>query len=267
MKNIFISLISNKLVFKGDFPESNEIIKEWEFKSNTVTRANLEKLCNESVVIKVGWSTSDIECLTNSIRLTLKPIFFVDSLAQQLNSEEQDLLRGIIDDVNLFVEEHKLTKSTQSPEIVEIDRNSEMITYREPGQSSSREFNKFIEKLEGKSIRYQIEYKHSQAVEQGASGGFFEAIIFIQSTIASGVVYDLIKGVPAKYLPQVKKERTDTLKSKIAHELRTQPENLEMTSYKVEEDFTTLDVYFNRNKYQCQFDKKNELVKFNKVPA
>jgi hypothetical protein len=264
-KNIFISLIANRLVFSGEFPQSDEVIKLWDFQSETIDRASLDELYNKSILKRDGWSDSDIESSPTSLRLTLKPTFFVDTLEQELKNEEQEFLDSVIKQVNQFVSEHQLFTPGPTNTTVEVDKCSEMIIYREPGQSSSREFHRFIEELKSMDIKYHIEYEHSNAAEVGASGGFYEAIIFIQNTVVSGVVYDLIKGVPARYFPQVRKERTDILKGKIAYELSTQPENLEIISYEVGDEYTSIEVYFNRNKYQYKFNHSNEMIKFNKV--
>ncbi|MGM0840257.1 MAG: hypothetical protein ACQEWE_06005 [Bacillota bacterium] len=265
VKNIFISLIANRLVFSGEFPQSDEVIKLWDFQSDTVDKASLDDLCIESILKRGGWSNSDIESSPTSLRLTLKPTFFVDSLEQELKNDEQEFLDSAIKQVDQFVSKHQLVTTGTTNTSVEVDKSSEMIIYREPGQSSSREFERFIEELKSRDIKYHIEYEHSSAAEVGASGGFYEAIIFIQNTLASGVLYDLMKGVPAKYFPQVKKERIDILKGKIAHELSTQPENLEIISYEVEDECASMEVYFNRNKYQYKFSQSNEMIKYIKV--
>jgi hypothetical protein len=265
IKNIFISLIANRLVFLGEFPQSDEVIKLWDFQSKTVDKASLDDLCIESILKRGGWSNSDIESSPTSLRLTLKPTFFVDSLDQKLKNDEQEFLNSAIKQVDQFVNKHQLVTTDTTNTTVEVDENSEMVIYREPGQSSSREFERFIEELKSRDIKYHIEYEHSSASEVGASGGFYEAIIFIQNSLASGVVYDLIKGVPARYFPQIKKERTDILKRKIANELSTQPENLEIIKYKVEDECASIEVYFNRNKYEYKFNQSNEMIKFNKV--
>jgi hypothetical protein len=264
IKNIAIELIANKLVFEGDFPQSNEIIKEWDFQSNSIDKDSLEGLYTEAILKRGGWSSCDIESTTTAIRFSLKPTFFVDSLNQELNVEENEFINSIIKQVDQYVQKHRLEPPVSLIKINQIGKESEVVVYREEGQSNSKEFQRFIEQLKNNGISYHIEYEYSNAVDIGASGGVYEVILFIQNTIASGVLYDLIKSVPARYFPNLKKERIDILKEKLAHYLYTQPENIDITWLETNDSYVCIDVSFNRVKYQFEFDNRNEIINIKK---
>ena len=53
MKKVSINLKINKLVFAGDFPEKNEIIYNWYFKSSTVDRTSIINLY-QNIYLKIN---------------------------------------------------------------------------------------------------------------------------------------------------------------------------------------------------------------------
>lgn len=146
----------------------------------------------------------------------------------------------------------------------EFSNDSLMFIFKEPGHNSSAIFDRFVKELAANNIDFKIEYEHSQVVDQGASGGLYEVIIFIANTLASGILYDIIKNVPGLECTELKKERFDILKEKAASSLSTQPENIEITHFKLDNQDIELEVFFNRSKYSFIFNKKNKIVAFKK---
>jgi hypothetical protein len=107
LKNINIDLVARKLVFYDHFPESNEIIKQWVFQSNSVNKSCLEKLYYD-VTNSRDWASYDIEITPNNIRLSIVLTFFVNSIEDKLSNDYVNILNTIIEQVNIFVTKHKI---------------------------------------------------------------------------------------------------------------------------------------------------------------
>ncbi|OLS35456.1 hypothetical protein [Bacillus sp. MRMR6] len=136
---------------------------------------------------------------------------------------------------------------------------------REHGQSSSIKFNEIIQHLRANNIDVHIEYEHTKRNDQGASGGFYEVILFIQNTIVSGFVYDLIKKLPAIKSFNFTKERIDIIKEKASKILNTQPENLDLTDLEEVDGTVNVVFRFNRVDYNFKFNDKNIMIHFKKI--
>lgn len=264
IKNIYIAIVANKLVFDGNFPEVNEIIKEWEFQSNSIEKKGIKELFEEAVKNE-GWGAYDFEISPNSIRITLISTFIIDGILSALSKENGETLRSIIEYVDKYVEDHKLIFAKPIDKLTVNGEYSQVLVVREDGQSHSNEFDSFLKLLENDNIAYSIEYEHCNAIEMGASGGFYEAIVFIKDTLVSGALYDLLKKTAFFSITKYKKERIDILKEKVAHLLYTQPENLEISRLKNDEANVFMEIRFNREKYYCEFNSSNEVVDFRKL--
>ncbi|MCK6207683.1 hypothetical protein KZX50_19765 [Bacillus infantis] len=265
VKKITILLVANKLVFSGNFPQKDELIKRWEFYSSKIDKKVLEDLFTKVVVKEFGWSTCDVESTNSEDSLLLKPIFFKESLKDELTKEDQAILDKIIRNVDEFVSDYRVEKPDLRMNENSFYSDADVVVFREPGQSNSREFRSFIQKLEENNIPFYIEYEHSNAVEQGASGGLHEAIVFIGSTLASGIAYDIIKGAAFFNLLNFKKERTDILREKIADHLNTMPQNIDITHIEKKEEEIFIKVKLNRTRYEFTFSHNNKMMKFVKV--
>ncbi|WP_316572945.1 hypothetical protein [Neobacillus sp. YIM B06451] len=263
VQDIKISLVAKKLVFRDHFPEENEIIKEWQFQSGSVVKKDLQELFYIAVSKEVGWSTFDMTTTSKSITVSLIPIFFTDSINEDVSDADRDILNNIINQVNSYVIKHSKTEQASvKPKQPHID--SQALIYRVPGQGGSFEFENFIKNLTKNNISFYIEYEHSNIAEQGASGGFYEVILFIKDTITSGVVYDLLKKVPGMEQINLKRDRFEILKMKTANFLNTQPSNLEVVELEEVNGSLSMSVIFNRIKYNFTFNKKNEIINFKK---
>jgi len=264
LKNITISLVAHKLVFSGDFPKDNILIKEWNFQSSTVETNNIIDLYCTAIPSEIGWTSYDIEKTQKQIRISLIPTFFMDSIHEDLYIDDKILLDVIIKKVNEYVIIHTLD-IPRPINNVKVPSDFQTLFYEISGQSDSTEFQELISQLKANNIEFYVEYERSNAVDQGASGGFFEALVFIQNTIASGVAYDLLKKIPSLIIMNVKKERIDCIKEKVAHILNTQPENLLLTALEEEQNGVVNTVFnFNRFKYNIKLNDKNEIVLFEK---
>lgn len=264
MENITISLISNKIVFSGDFPQKNEIIQEWNFPSNTIDKNNIENLYNILMYDKVGWSSYDIEKTVKNVMISLIPTFFVDSVHEDLPVEEKSIIEEMIAKIDHYVEEHTLKGDFQATVEVKQSKDMQVFVLHEPGTSDSIEFHLLINKLKANSIHFHIEYERSRVDDQGASGGFYEVIIFIQNTLASGIVYDLLKKIPSLIPLNVKKDRIDLITEKAAYRLNTQPENLLLSKIEEESNTGNLKIVFNFNRSvnTFKFDNENNIIYF-----
>lgn len=85
VKDIYITLIANKLVFYDHFPEDNDVIKEWHFQSNSIEKYRLEDFYSTIIPNEIGWSSYDIEITDYSIRFSVMPTFFVNSIHEELS--------------------------------------------------------------------------------------------------------------------------------------------------------------------------------------
>jgi hypothetical protein len=266
MHNITISIVLNKLVFSGNFPEKEEVVKEWNFQSITVENANIVALY-DNVMQNIGWSSYKIEKTKNNIRISLTPIIMVDALDHELSQINKDNIDTIKEQVDKYVHDHK-ADSLVSVTNDKTERTEDLYAYvfESHGGSESVEIQALIDHLRENKIEFEIVYEYSRADDVGASSGVYEVIIFIQESVMSGVTYDLLKMIPLFTLINIKKDRVDVLTKKAAHYLHTQTGNIELTNLEECRDTGNVNMsfYFNRNSYDFTFNKKNMIINFKK---
>ncbi|MCM3756436.1 hypothetical protein M3197_02955 [Sporosarcina aquimarina] len=267
MKLIRISLIINKLVFEGDFPQNNDLINEWAFSSETVNKSSLTNLYNKAIdPSRIGWSSYEIVVTASETRIEIRPTFFVDSTDDKYRETEKILIRAIENEIEKFVYDNEAKSIEFNLDEKSDDNDYNVFIYSCPGASDSNEFRDFISELEQDTISYKIEYERSQVTDQGASGGIYEVLLYIVDTITAGVVYDLIKKMPEfKIITNLKKSRIENFKKKAALCLNTLPGNLELNEInEISNGNKNMQVTFrfNRNYYDFVFDNDNEIIHF-----
>lgn len=266
MKKITLSLVAHKLVFSGDFSNTNEVIQEWSFWSSTIDKQSVFNLYNAIMYEKVGWSSCEIEKTEKNVRISLVPIFFVDSIIEVLSDENKEILEGMREQVDKYVEENK--SDLINPVFSENKNIKDMQAYilQEPGQSDSLEFQMLLDQLRANGIQFHIEYEHSRADDVGASGGLYEVIVFIRDTVASGIAYDLLKKFPSLIALNIKKDRIDSITEKAASRLNTQVANLELCELEKQESGNiSISFNFNRSIHKFEFDSNNDISKYSKI--
>lgn len=266
MKKITLSLVAHKLVFNEDFPNTNEVIQEWCFWSSTIDKQSIFNLYNAIMYEKVGWSSCEIEQTEKNVRILLIPIFFVNSIIEILSDENKEILEGMREYINKFVEENKT--EFIKPVISKNNNMKDMQVYilQEPGRTDSLEFQILLNQLQKNGIQFHIEYEHSRADDTGASGGLYEVIVFIQNTVSSGIAYDLLKKLPSLISLNIKKDRIDSITEKAAHRLNTQVANLELCELEKQDSGNiTISYNFNRSIHQFEFDSNNMISKYSKI--
>lgn len=264
MKNVKIYLTVNNLVFSGDFPQKKFVMEEWEFQSDSIGRNDVEKLFTDAITNET-WVSYDMVNTPNSLEVSFELINFVESLDEKFSEEFEVFLDHAKKKINFFVVEHQNLSTIEKKSLISLDTLA--ITHKIEGQNGSAEIETLLETLKEYKIDFQIEYEHSQLVENGASGGTYEIIIFIANTLASGITYDLIKKFPSLNLINIKKDRVDVLKEKSSYYLNTQPENIVLRNLEVdmETNVASLLISFNRSKYLIKFNDRNEMINFEEL--
>lgn len=258
-----VSIFLNKINLNQVFEEKNELIQQWYFYSKTVEKINLDQFYQENFG-EIGWSSYEIKRTSNKISISFNPMFFVESICDDIQPNEKIILENIKKKITNYVDYHKVEFVNQIS-IVEPLKDMYAFTLQEVGHSSIPEFDIFINDLKEKNIQFFIEYENSQMIDQGASGGFYEVIIFIQNSLLSGALYDLLKNLPSIKFLNLKRERFDILKDKAAEHINTQPENLEILELEqLTNNHIKVTFYFNRFNYKFQFDDSNLIISFKK---
>lgn len=267
MNKIRISLIIHKLVFEGDFPQKNDFITEWVFTSDNVDKTSLVNLYTNVInSTSIGWSSYDMEVTETETRLAIVPTFFVQSIDDEYSESEESLIISVKNIIEEFVNINKSNNSIHNSNDVNDTQDYNVFIYSYPGSSDSYEFQDFINQLKLEKVPFKIEYERSQQSDQGASGGLYEGIIYIVDTITAGVVYDLIKKMPGlKIIPNLRKNRIETLKKRAAECLDTLPENLELIQIsEMNNDNKQMQLVFRfkRKDYNFVFDMNNNITSF-----
>lgn len=260
-RNIYINLVAHKLVYSGDFPERNEIVKEWYFQSNSVEKSNLEKLFLDATKGR-DWRSYDIETTPNNIKFSIVLTFFVNSIEDKLSNDDENILNTIIEQVNLFVAINRGKNTALIDNSDDIDEESLVYVCH---NSDSVELKQFLEQLKANNIKFHIEYEHIQVSDQGAMGSAHDIIIFIHGAVVSGLTYDLIKKVPLLIYTGFKKKQIDTIKEIIARCLSTNPKNIEIIQLQKDNKTIKLMVNYNNNKYIFELDDENNVIYFKKI--
>lgn len=152
VKDIYITLIANKLVFYDHFPEDNDVIKEWHFQSNSIEKYRLEDFYSTIIPNEIGWSSYDIEITDYSIRFSVMPTFFVNSIHEELSESNQKHLKKMIQKLDEFVKENIVELQVPIIKKNEFSNDSLMFIFKEPGHNSSAIFDRFVKELAANNI-------------------------------------------------------------------------------------------------------------------
>src|SRR5699024_5227642 len=250
----------------GDFQEQEGTVQEWNFSSETVNDKNIAELCNNFHAKHDGWSSHIVERTATTIVISIIPIIMVDSLDDNLSLEDQSSLNTYKEQIEQYIQVHESQLQPFPLETSPDDNELVVYTYSLGGADRNPEIDSFIKELTTQGINYQIEYEYSREDNVGATGGGYELILYIASAVASGMMYDLLKKVTELVFTNVKKDKIDKIKNKMAYYLNTQPENLTIIqlNQEGEKGYVYTTIRFNRDDYEVVFDKKGNISRCKK---
>ncbi|WP_191557795.1 hypothetical protein [Metabacillus idriensis] len=186
MRRVTLKLLVEHIEFDSEEQAKElEEIQTYDFWSK-VERKDVEELFSRILQLKGDWAASKI--------LENEHNFIVDILLLNPYSEgkkEKVETSEILTLIDNFVKVHQELLEATLEDVEEFDVNSSGTLYVIEKEAESKE--RFFDKLNKTDLVYEIISKSSNRTEAGAGAEIFQVIVFVQESIASGIVYDVIK--------------------------------------------------------------------------
>ncbi|MGG4095305.1 hypothetical protein [Paenibacillus lautus] len=196
MSNLNFELYLEKIGFiSEDFQTEVIHLKSYYLPSVYLTNKIIDDLHKQIILTKGDWLNFDCNVIGENYYINLNLIFH----SLELSEYDNEMIDRVMEKIDLVIQ--GLIQS-EAPSIIAnnlemldsiIAEDGIIIKVREEGGWGVEE--ELINTLNENAIQFKTIRKQQSRFDGGASGGFEEVLLFIGASAASGITWDMLKGV------------------------------------------------------------------------
>ncbi|WP_193065400.1 hypothetical protein [Oceanobacillus oncorhynchi] len=272
MFKVIINIRTVLIDFNSEnFEEYLNYIESFKFYTNKPFEEKVEELFISILKIKGDWAHYDLITNENILIVDYDLLF----TSTTLTDSDKKVIDMVLNTTKQLIENIKVSTVIDSHDIFKSDKDNNedkgIILKLEKHGEVTTDHKEIETYLNNKNIKYSVVSKNSSHTESGAGGGGSELLLFIATTIASGVTWDMLKMGLSQIMPPFEGTTFKVLESYhfkrvrniVANRSKIDKNELILIDFIKNEDEGLIQMVFKANKkyiYICCDTKYNTLV-------
>lgn len=195
MSNLYLELFIEKMDWSSDdFKTEISHLKSYNLPNVNLTKEIINDLHTQIILTKGDWQNFDCNVVGQNYYVKVNIIFH----SLQLDDNENQIINKVLEKIDSILQDLKFDDNLNGVDNFELldsifDEDGLIIKAFKNGSWGVAD--DLTNLLNSNNIEYKTIRHRQSRFDGGASGGFEEIILFIGASVASGITWDVLKGL------------------------------------------------------------------------